>query len=234
MCILFVRVGEICANTNFYLASSLLNMKYVPARTLLMQLRIAETVVPWYYDVSVIVTGRNEVVAKVMFLLVSMILLTGGVSASVHAGIPLPLLGADNPPPPEQTTPGSRHPPEADTPPWKQTPGYGQWAAGTHPTGMHSCFVKIKIPIATRWRKMLRKVILLFLYCFAWITSISNKYYCSSLLKNRLKLPWQWASIKAKPDLQLMQWLLSPGELVSLFFHVILSVSDWWQIPVHL
>ena len=35
------------------------------------------------------------------------------------------------PPPP----PGSRHTP----PPRKQTSAYGQRAAGTHPTGMHSC-----------------------------------------------------------------------------------------------
>ena len=40
--------------------------------------------------------------AKVMFLQVCVILFTGG-SASVHAGIP---------PPPEQTPPRSRHPPE--------------------------------------------------------------------------------------------------------------------------
>ena len=26
-------------------------------------------------------------------------------------------------------------------PPEKQTAAYGQWAAGTHPTGMHSCFI---------------------------------------------------------------------------------------------
>ena len=48
--------------------------------------------------------------------------------------------------PPEQT-PQSRHPPReqtppgADTPPGKQTPAYGLRAAGTHPTGMHSCFI---------------------------------------------------------------------------------------------
>ena len=48
---------------------------------------------------SEIITGRNEVVAKVIFLHLSVILFTGGVSASVHAGIP--------------------HPPE-------QTPAYGQ------------------------------------------------------------------------------------------------------------
>ena len=114
----------------------------------------------------------------------------GGVSASVHAGIPhpprsryhtppgsrppqeqTPPLGADIPPweqtpleqtPPwsrlhwEQTPPGSRHPlglsthtprrhppVEQTPPPGKQTPVYGQRAAVTHPTAMHSCFLKI-------------------------------------------------------------------------------------------
>ena len=47
----------------------------------------------------------------------------GGVSASVHAGMH----------PPREDTPKSRHPP----PP----PAYGQRAAGTHPTGMHSRFI---------------------------------------------------------------------------------------------
>ena len=68
-----------------------------------------------------IITGRNEVVAKVMFLLVSVILLTVGVgSASVHAGISPPPwepdlpLGADTPW--EQTPPGSRHPPGSRPP----------------------------------------------------------------------------------------------------------------------
>ena len=51
---------------------------------------------------STIFTGRNEVVAKVIFLHLFVILFTGGVSASVHAGIPPP--------------PRSRHPPGADTP----------------------------------------------------------------------------------------------------------------------
>ena len=62
--------------------------------------------------------------------------------------------------PPEQTpTPQSRHPPPradthppgADTPqrrppgadPPEQTTAYGQRAAGTHPTGMHSCFFSV-------------------------------------------------------------------------------------------
>ena len=53
------------------------------------------------------ITGRNEVVAKVIFLHLSVILFTGGVSASVHAGIP-PLEQTPNR---EQTPPQSRHPP---------------------------------------------------------------------------------------------------------------------------
>ena len=73
----------------------------------------------------------------------------GGVSASVHAGIYHPP-GADTPPgpdppgadtPPDQTPQGAAtHSPGPDPPPGKQTAAYGQRAAGTHPTGMHSCF----------------------------------------------------------------------------------------------
>ena len=75
--------------------------------------------------------------------------------------LPLEQTPAANTPPQEQTPswsrhhppgtrhpPGNRPPPGADTPqgrhpgtrsPGKQTLGYGQRAAGTHPTGMHSC-----------------------------------------------------------------------------------------------
>ena len=72
---------------------------------------------------------------------------------SGHHHLHLP--GADTPwsrHPREQTpSPQSRHqPPRADThppreqtPPGKQTSAYGQRAAGTHPTGMHSCFLFI-------------------------------------------------------------------------------------------
>ena len=82
---------------------------------------------------------------KVMFLHVSVILFTGGSSASVHAGIYIPP-GAD---PLEQTPP-----PVADLPTGADTPSprsrhsplgavhagrYGQQAGGTHPTGMHTC-----------------------------------------------------------------------------------------------
>ena len=68
-----------------------------------------------------VITGRNEVVAKVMFLQASVILSTGGVSASVHVGIPPhpPPQGEDTPW--GQTPPKSRHLPVADTP-QEQTP----------------------------------------------------------------------------------------------------------------
>ena len=66
--------------------------------------------------ISNVITGRNEVVAKVMFLLVSVILSMGGGSASVHAGIP----------PPEQTSNPEQTPAQEQTPPRKQTPAYGQ------------------------------------------------------------------------------------------------------------
>ena len=80
-----------------------------------------------------IFTGRNEVVAKVMFLLVSVILSTEGGSASVHAGILPPLEGGTplprRPPPqeggpPARETPRRRHPPKGD-PSQKETPQEG-------------------------------------------------------------------------------------------------------------
>ena len=92
---------------------------------------------------------------KVMFLQASVVLLTGGVSASVHAGIPSPQgaaplsrhpPGADNPQ--EQDPPGAdtsgADTPRADTPP--PPPGGdnslgADTPCGTHPTGMQSCLV---------------------------------------------------------------------------------------------
>ena len=102
-----------------------------------------------------------------MFLLVSVILFTGGAClrqtpleqtpplGAVPPGKtpPCPLgqthpPGADHPPradtlrsdtPRSRPPPGADTPPPGQTPPRKQTPAYGQRAAGTHPTGMHSC-----------------------------------------------------------------------------------------------
>ena len=47
---------------------------------------------------------------------------------------------ADTPTPGADTPQNRQPPPEQTHPSGKQTPTYGQWAAGTHPTGMHSCF----------------------------------------------------------------------------------------------
>ena len=101
------------------------------------------------------ITGRNEVVAKVMFLHVCVILFTGRVSGqgeppragrAPRAGRP-PLRQGEPPwvgrppwagrtPRAGRTPPGTRPPP-----PGKQTPAYGLRAAGMHPTGMHSCYI---------------------------------------------------------------------------------------------
>ena len=114
------------------------------------------------------ITGRNEVVAKVIFLHLSVILFTGGVCLSAcwdttppprtrqtspgpgrppqtrqtppRPGRPPP--GPGRPPRDQADPPGTRQtplPPETRHPPPKQTPAYGLRAAGTHPTGMHSC-----------------------------------------------------------------------------------------------
>ena len=100
---------------------------------------------------KLIFTGRNEVVAKVMFLQVCVCPRGGGC-------LPQCMLGCHSPPPDQADTlpdqadlpPGARQTPpqdqadtprdQADTPPGKQTPAYGLRAAGTHPTGMHSCY----------------------------------------------------------------------------------------------
>ena len=62
-----------------------------------------------------VITGRNEVVAKVMLLLVSVILLTGG------RCLPQCMLGYHTPPP------ESRHPPGADNPPPREADS-GIWS----------------------------------------------------------------------------------------------------------
>ena len=69
----------------------------------------------------------------------SVCLSTGGRGVCLSACWDIHPPGAD---PPEQTSPPSRPPREqTHTPPRKQTPAYGQRAVGTHPTGMHSCYI---------------------------------------------------------------------------------------------
>ena len=99
----------------------------------------------WILPTNCIFTGRNEGYISTR------------VCHSVHrGGLPQCMLGY---PPPgsrhplKQAPPRSRHPPEVApqaTPPWSRhpqsgtppqsgPPAYGQWVAGTHPTGMLSC-----------------------------------------------------------------------------------------------
>ena len=81
---------------------------------------------------------------KVMFLQASVILLTGGgVSASVHAGIPpqeqtSPQEQTPPAPSPWEQTPQSRHPPGADTPQSRHSPRsrHPPGAADTPPPGV--------------------------------------------------------------------------------------------------
>ena len=86
-----------------------------------------------------IFTGRNEVLAKVIFLHLFVILFKG------RSGKENPL-DMENPPLAWRPPPGMENPPRHGgtplawrTPPGKQTPAYGLRSAGTHPTGMHSC-----------------------------------------------------------------------------------------------
>ena len=81
--------------------------------------------------ISILLPPANEVCEGYVFT--GAYLSMGGVSAPLHAGI--------HPLGPEADTPWARHP-RADTPPVQCMLGYGQQADGTHPTGMHSCFLR--------------------------------------------------------------------------------------------
>ena len=94
-----------------------------------------------------VITGRNEVVAKVMFLQVCVCPQGGGCLPQCMLECQTPQDKADPPgpgrPPPQDQTdiPPDQAPPHH--PRRKQTPAYGLRAAGTHPTGMHSCLTII-------------------------------------------------------------------------------------------
>ena len=79
---------------------------------------------------AVFITGRNEVVAKVMFLHVCVIVFIGG---GLRAGRTLPGQG-ENPPPGRENPPGPGGPPQEADSRIRSTSGQ------THATGMHSCY----------------------------------------------------------------------------------------------
>ena len=83
-----------------------------------------------------IFTGRNEVVAKVIFLHLFVILFTGGGSASVHAGIP-PRADPPGPDPPRSDTPPDQTPPRSDTPRIRHPPREADSPPATHAPPHH-------------------------------------------------------------------------------------------------
>ena len=103
----------------------------------------------------------------------------GGGSASVHAAIPPPpgrrSPEKEAPPgrkhplegdPPEGDPPGRRHPSEGGPPPGRRHPlAYSQWAADTHPTGMHSCLAICSLKRYAHWFECIMHVTF-----FYWIT----------------------------------------------------------------
>ena len=144
-----------------------------------------------------IFTGRNEVVAKVIFLHLFVILFTGGgVSASVHAGIPPSRadtpLGADTPweqtppleadTPPEQTPPRSRHIPPEQTPPGADTP------QSRHPLGTDTLleqtppWEQTPLPPGSRLQHTVNeRPVRILLECILVVTEFSeDKLDCSS------------------------------------------------------
>ena len=168
----------------------------------------------WLCGKILLVTGRNEVVSKVMFLHVSVILSRGGGSPGrappagrtppetrqtpPRPGRPTPDQADTNPPVGRTPLGPGRHPPhQADTPRTRQTPpppgqgrhpldqadpqppnppgpgrhlpprkktaAYGQWAAGTHPTGMHSCYNRHETCLTIReWNLLCQTMLWLF------------------------------------------------------------------------
>ena len=91
--------NNICMINKHFVIISATSSHYASTRFIFKARLHVVSMSPFLWAAPLIFTGRNEVVAKVIFLHLSLILFTGGggVSASVHAGIP---------------TPGSRHPPQ--------------------------------------------------------------------------------------------------------------------------
>ena len=118
---------------------------------------------------SSIFTGRNEVVAGVIFLHLFVILFTGGVSASLHAGI----LPRTRPPPKqtplEQTTPRGRHP-RADTPCSRHSPT----RADTPPPEQTSPLEQTPPPVESRlWHTVNERPVRILLECILVLFSCS-------------------------------------------------------------
>ena len=100
--------------------------------------------------------ARNEVGARLCFYRRLWCPQGGGVPPSVHAGrYPTEQTPPEQALPREQSPPWSIHPlPESD-PSGSMLWAYGQWAGGTHPTGMQSCLLFVYVCKWMVWKKPL-------------------------------------------------------------------------------
>ena len=139
-----------------------------------------------------IITGRNEVVAKVMFLHVSVILLTGGVSGQAPPGPGRHPPGPGrHPPGPGRHPPGpGRHPQTRQTPPLHQAdpPGPGRHPPrpgrhpprpGRHPPREEDCSIRsMSGRYASYWNA--------FLYCRSVLRKCrSSRTFCAGTWRKR-------------------------------------------------
>ena len=132
-----------------------------------------------------LITGRNEVVAKVMFLLVSVILSTGG--------LPQCMLGYHH------TPPGGRHPPdttpqEGSTPPGKEAPPGIRSMSGRYASYWNT-FLFFRF-----FSKLLRKSLhihddTLLLEIVACITHVQERNVILKSVENRFKYKDSWCSL---------------------------------------
>ena len=139
---------------------------------------------------NLVVTGRNEVVAKVMFLLVSVILLTEG------GFLPQCMLGYQ--PPGADTIPQNRHTPRADTPTWSRHPPRSRHPPGadtspeqTSPPGADTPGSRLRHTVNERSVRILLECILVFFSLFKRANFYSVKFfkiYCESSTLNKTRL----------------------------------------------
>ena len=115
---------------------------------------------------TVIITGRNEVVAKVMFLQVCVCPQGGRVSASVHAGMPYPPRWRTPPrdgEPPRWRTPPMENPPNGEPPGWR-TPRMENPPDGEPPPGSRLQHTVYERPV-----RILLECILVYILCLQFI-----------------------------------------------------------------